>query len=98
LFATPWRLDLKTNVFDYFHIQGLLIFASTLSDFRQSSQFGGLISHSMDADALTRLTYLRWHAALLPLTFIALRFLDSITSNGRFQCVIHWKAFERPSF
>jgi hypothetical protein len=35
LFATPCCLDLKINVFDFFHIYGVHIFTSILSDFDQ---------------------------------------------------------------
>jgi hypothetical protein len=64
----------------------------------RSARFGRLISHSIDADVSIRLTDLGCHAALLPLIFIAFRFLSSTASYGRCKCVIELDEFESPNF
>jgi hypothetical protein len=99
LFSTPCCWYLKINIFYFFHIQGLHIFASTLSDFCRS------IRAACTADFLfhwhwylIHLTHLRWHAVLLSLIFIAFRFLDSLMSHGRSKYVIGMGQFEPASF
>jgi hypothetical protein len=52
----------------------------------------------MNFELSIHLAYLRWHAALLPLIFMAFRFLDSIMRYRRSKCVTDWNEFERTSF
>jgi hypothetical protein len=57
-------------------------------------RFGSPISHSVDSDVHNDFTSLTCHTALLPLTSIAFRVLDSITSYPRPEWVIALDEFE----
>jgi hypothetical protein len=94
LFAISCCLYSKINISDFFHIHGLDIFASIVSDSRRSSRAVWFIDFSFRGSGIHKdFTYSICHAVLLPLTFIVVRVLDSIMSYGRSKCVFELDEF-----
>jgi hypothetical protein len=73
-FRTLCCLYSKMTVFDFFHIQGLHIFAGTLSDFRRSARrVGWPISRFLVSGPQVHFVYLTVVTVLLLLIFLSLR-------------------------
>jgi hypothetical protein len=99
LFTTLCWWCSEINIFDFFCIQGLHVFASALSDFRRpAARLRDPIARSPISDIRIHFIYLTCQTALLWVILPLSAALSSIMSYGPSKCVIELDKFERSNF